>query len=163
MTVVIPTLVAGETLRSCLGSLEKQTWRDFEVIVVDNSGRGLARDSAGARPRIIENTHNVGFGAAVNQGIQGSASELIATLNDDAEACPEWLEALVEGMDDDPQAGMCASCVLFFDEEDRLDSAGMLLAADGSSKQRGHGAHLWNHPRAHGKSFAGANTPATRD
>ena len=51
---------------------------------------------------------------------------------------PRWLEALVAAMERRPDAGMCASQVRLFGEH-RLDSAGMLVARDGSSKQRGHG------------------------
>ena len=39
VTVVVPTLAADESLDECLASLDRQTFRDFEVIVVDNSGQ----------------------------------------------------------------------------------------------------------------------------
>jgi len=109
------------------------------VIVVDNSGRGMVRKNLTAGGvRVIENERNVGFGSAINQGIQASSTRYVATLNDDAVAHPEWLDALVIAMERRPDAGMCASQVRLFGE-DRLDSAGMLVARDGSSKQRGHG------------------------
>ena len=82
--------------------------------------------------------HNAGFGAAINQGIRASTSPYVATLNDDAVAHPGWLDALVAALEARPDAGMCASQVRLFGEP-RLDSAGMLVARDGSSKQRGHG------------------------
>jgi GT2 family glycosyltransferase len=87
---------------------------------------------------VIENNRNLGFGAAINQGYHASTSPYVATLNDDAVARPEWLAALIQAAEARPDAGMCASQVRFFGE-DRLDSAGMLIAGDGSSKQRGHG------------------------
>ncbi len=58
-------------------------------------------------------------------------------MNDDAIAHPGWLEALVSAIEHRPDFGMCASQVRLADA-DRLDSAGMLLCMDGSSKQRGH-------------------------
>lgn len=120
-------------------SLGRQTRRDFEVIVVDNSGDGLVRrQDAAPGARIIENHANLGFGAAVNQGIRASRAPYVATLNDDAAPRPRWLEALVEALERRPDAGMCASQVRFYGE-DSVDSAGMLVARDGSSKQRGHG------------------------
>ena len=119
-------------------SLALQTRRDLEVIVVDNSGSGLVRKNGTApRARVLENRRNVGFGAAINQGMRASATPFVATLNDDAVACPKWIAALVEAMERRPDVGMCASQVRFFGEP-RLDSAGMLIARDGSSKQRGH-------------------------
>jgi GT2 family glycosyltransferase len=137
--VVIPTLAADSRLLECVRSLSRQTRQDIEVIVVDNSGTGLVRKN-GTAPgaRVIENARNVGFGAAINQGVKGSTAPYVATLNDDAVAHAEWIEALARALDARPDAGMCASQVCLFGEE-RLDSAGMLIARDGSSKQRGHG------------------------
>jgi len=143
VTVIIPTLSADSRLAQCLDSLGRQTRRSFEVIVIDNSGKDLARPHGAGPPatpevRVISNPRNVGFGAAINQGIAESRSPYVATLNDDAVAGAGWLEALVGALDARPDAGMCASQVRLFGEG-LLDSAGMLVARDGSSKQRGHG------------------------
>jgi len=107
-------------------------------MVIDNSGNGLARRSGAGGARIIESASNVGFGAAVNRGIQASGTPYVAVLNDDAVAHPGWLDALLRAMASRPDAGMCASQVRLFGEH-RLDSAGMLLAGDGVGKQRGQG------------------------
>jgi glycosyltransferase involved in cell wall biosynthesis len=82
VTVAIPTLAADARLLECLSALEKQTQRDFEVMIVDNSGRGLARASGAGRPgvRVIEQPRNVGFGAAVNEAFRQSRSPYLATL-----------------------------------------------------------------------------------
>ncbi len=139
VSVVIPTLAAGSRLLECLESLDRQTRRDFEVIVIDNSGQGLVRRHGVATAvRVIENARNVGFGAAINQGFEASTAPYLATLNDDAAAHPQWIEALLAAIERRPDAGMCASQVRLFGEH-RLDSAGMLVARDGSSKQRGNG------------------------
>ncbi len=139
-TIVIPTLKAGQELAACLDALERQSMRRFDVVVVDNSGSGLSRPVASGRAgvTVIENRANLGFGEAVNQGFRRSTAPFLATLNDDAVAAPGWLDALVRTAESDPRAGMCASRVLLAGE-DRIDSAGMLASADGSSKQRGHG------------------------
>jgi GT2 family glycosyltransferase len=109
------------------------------VTVVDNSGKCLARKrlSGLGGVTIIDLPRNAGFGSAVNEGWRRSESPLLATLNDDAAAHPGWLAAMVRTIESNPQAGMCASQVRLYGE-DRLDSAGMLIARDGSSKQRGH-------------------------
>ena len=136
---MIPTLAADARLRECLESLTRQTRHDFEVIIVDNSGQGLVhRNGLASDARVIENSFNAGFGGAINQGLRASTSPYIATLNDDACPNPRWLEALLVAIENRSDAGMCASQVRLFGEH-RLDSAGMLVARDGSSKQRGHG------------------------
>jgi len=135
----VPTLAADDALGDCLASLERQTWRDFEVVVVDNSGEGaVRRRHPSGSAVIVESPRNLGFGGAFNLAYRRSQAELLATLNDDAMAEPEWLEALVRVMESRPDAGMCASSVRLY-PDGGMDSAGMLLCGDGSSKQRGHG------------------------
>ena len=137
--MVIPTLAADSALAECLAALRAQTYTDLEVIVVDNSSRQAVRGLglAGEHVRVIENPSNVGFGAAVNQGWRASQSPYVATINDDAHASPDWLAELVKAAERDTEIGLVASQVRL--DGTRLDSAGMLIAPDGSSKQRGHG------------------------
>ena len=137
--MVIPTLNAGSALVECLASLVRQTRRDFEVVVVDNSGKQLAREAEAERfgAKILEQERNIGFGAAVNRGFRQSRAPFLATLNDDALAHPKWLDALLSAAESRPDAGMFASQVRLADDG-RLDSAGMLISGDATSKQRGH-------------------------
>lgn len=138
VTVIIPTLAADGALTACLLSLEQQTFADFDVVIVDNSGRQLVRNNFGAvGATMIENPANVGFGAAINQGIRQTNSNYVATLNDDTVAHSDWLKSLVGAMESSETVGMCASQVRLAGEA-LLDSAGMLIGRDGSSKQRGH-------------------------
>jgi len=119
--------------------MERQTCRDFELVIIDNSGKGLVREMAEAwrGVTVIENTWNRGFGAAVNQAFRRSKSAYCVTLNDDAIPDPGWLEALLRAMEGRPEAGMCASSIRLAGGA-QLDSAGMLISSDGSSKQRGN-------------------------
>jgi GT2 family glycosyltransferase len=140
--VAVPTLVAGAALAECLRSLEAQTFDAFEIVVIDNSGSSQVQAS-GERTRVITNTRNVGFGSAVNQAARASSTPYLATLNDDAVAHPQWLEQLVESAETNPRVGMFASQVRLPGGGESsaapvLDSAGMLIAADGTGKQRGH-------------------------
>ncbi|MGH9671771.1 MAG: glycosyltransferase family 2 protein, partial [Bryobacteraceae bacterium] len=139
VTLVIPTLKAGAVLEDCVSSLAGQSLRDFQVIVVDNSGLGLAgqADFQGFPVTILENRRNLGFGAAINQGWRGSSSPFLATINDDARAHPGWLDAMVSTLAARNDAGFCACRVLL--DSGRISSAGLLLGADGSSRQRGYG------------------------
>ena len=118
-----------------------------EIVVVDNSGEKKA--SRIEAVRVIENKTNVGFGAAVNQGIRSSQSPFIAVLNDDAVAHPEWLERMVAVAESRYEIGMCAPQIRLLDGDrhGQLDSAGMLIARDASSKQKGHGEPVASYAR----------------
>lgn len=125
-------------LLECLASLEAQTWKDFRTVVVDNSGRGAIHRLGAARYRfkLIENAANAGFGEAVNQGWRLEPADYLAVLNDDAVASQGWIESLVRALEEDPGAGMAASRIVLKGTE-KLDSAGLGVARDGSSKQVG--------------------------
>jgi GT2 family glycosyltransferase len=143
IVVAIPSLRGGDLLHRCVQSLERQTERDFEVIVIDNSGSGTIAREWEARQvdtslKVIKADHNLGFAAAVNRAWKQSTARMLATLNDDAEAHPQWLAALRFEMERAPDVGMCASQVRQYGTG-QLDSAGMLICLDGSSKQRGQG------------------------
>ena len=137
VTVVVPTLAGGGLLQECLAALGRQTFRSFEAIVVDNSGLDrVPKTNLPDFVRVLASRVNLGYGGAINLACRESQSEFVAALNDDAIVHPDWLGALVKAADAAPQAGMWASCVRL--SETQMDSAGMLLYADGSSKQRGH-------------------------
>ncbi len=135
----MPTLAAGPALVECLASLVRQSFRGFDIVVVDNSAKQLAREAGAERfgATVIEQKKNTGFGAAVNAGFRQSRAPLVATLNDDAVAHPDWLSELAAAADAHPDAGMFSSQVRLAGDG-RLDSAGMLVCGDGTSKQRGH-------------------------
>src|SRR5215475_13981935 len=103
-------------LTDCVQSLGMQAMRDFEIIIVDNSGKGLVRRSPAARVgvKILEEDHNAGFGAAINRAYRASTAPFLATLNDDAAAHRGWLGELVRAIHRRPDVGMCASQVRIY-------------------------------------------------
>jgi len=141
VVVAIPTLLGGPRLHACLTALDRQTWRDFEVIVIDNS-RGESRAEIPPsgnfrfRLRVLRPEANLGYGSAINLAVAHSASPLVAALNDDTEPSPEWIGELVCEIDSDWRVGMCASQIVLM-WSGAMDSAGMNICLDGSSKQRG--------------------------
>src|SRR5580700_3003781 len=97
ITVAVPTLKGGAILASCLDALNAQTFRDFEVIVINNGATAPADQTQPVLTfpcRVLSPGSNIGFGAAINLAIRDSTSPYIATLNDDAEPHPEWLFSL---------------------------------------------------------------------
>jgi len=141
VAVIVVNHNRAELLVDCLDSLVRQTYRDFEVVVVDNASSDASLEQASRYPdprvRVLALDRNHGFAGGCNQGIRASQSELVALLNNDAVADPGWLEALVDGLDD-PSVGMCASKILFWDSH-LIDKAGHLIFWDGQNRGRGTG------------------------
>jgi GT2 family glycosyltransferase len=146
VTVVVVNWNRRELLQSCLKSLARQTHPSFEVVVIDNgSGDGsaaLVAEMASSYPvllRLIVNSNNRGFCAANNQGFAASRSELVALLNNDAEADPGWLEALEAVIRVSGDVGMAASKILVWEDPRRIDKVGHLMYPDGQNRGRGTG------------------------
>lgn len=111
-------------------------------MVVDNgSTDGSVQMVAEKHPSatILQNSRNLGFAAACNQGIRASSAPLIATLNNDTLPEPQWLAELVEGMRLDTTVGMCASKMLFHHVPHMVNSTGISLDRAGIAWDRGGG------------------------
>ena len=142
ISVIIANLNGEEYLTGCLQSLANQTFRDFEVIVVDNGSTDgslalLNKDFPWVK--VIPLRENEGFARGNNRGFGASSSEYVATLNNDTIADSGWLGALYETARTDRNIGMVASKIFLGREGNKLDSAGMLVYPDGMTRQRGHG------------------------
>ncbi|MGD1071591.1 MAG: glycosyltransferase family 2 protein [Bryobacteraceae bacterium] len=157
VAVAIPTLLAGSMLETCLLALDRQTWPDFEVIVIDNGSVCAQPDASLFRfpLRVLRPGYNLGFGAAINLAVESTKAVLIAALNDDTEADPDWLAELVREVESGPRVGMCASSIRV-SRSGRLDSAGMSICLDGSSKQRGGSMPLASFARSEDVLFPSA-------
>lgn len=145
--VIIPNLNGRQHLERCLPSVYAQSWRNFTLFLVDNgSTDGSVEWVQRAFPQVhvIRNQRNVGFAAANNQAIRASASEFVATLNNDTEVDADWLGALVEAMAAEPDIGMCASRMMRIGERNTLESAGVLVDKLGYAWHRGAGSRDTN-------------------
>lgn len=111
-----------------MNSLLSQSYKDFEVIIVDNGSKDRSieiSEKHPLNPRIIRLGQNIGFAGAVNRGIVSAKAELVALLNNDAEAVENWLEQLVKNAEKNPGFAFFASLVLKAEDKDRIESAGV--------------------------------------
>ncbi len=142
VSVIIPNYNGSHYLRTCLESLRRQTYRDLEVVVVDDGSQdGSVRliEEEFPEVKVVGLGKNRGFCAAVNVGICESKGELVALLNNDVEADPGWLEALISAAEQYPWAGFFACKMLQFAQRDALDGAGDAYLRFGGARRIGHG------------------------
>jgi GT2 family glycosyltransferase len=140
--VVVPNWNGERFLSTCLGSLRRQTYGDFETVLVDNGssdGSVAFVEENFPEVRIVRLPHNGGFTAAVNAGIGASEAEYVVLLNNDTEVEQRWLEALVRAADEHPEAGLFASKLVDFRDRRLLDGAGDALRKTGLPYRIGHG------------------------
>jgi GT2 family glycosyltransferase len=131
VTVVVPNWNGERFLDLCLSSLRKQSFKDFETVLVDNGSSDNSVEFVAQNfpeVRVVRLPENRGFSAAVNAGIKASsATEHVALLNNDTEVDPGWLEALVDAAERHPEAGLFASKLVDFVDRRVLDGAGDAL------------------------------------
>ncbi|MEM2593698.1 MAG: glycosyltransferase family 2 protein [Candidatus Bathyarchaeia archaeon] len=129
VVLIIPTWNKGLCLLQCLESVYQQTYQNFTTIIVANGSQNTTVEflKRWSDLRVIVNTRNLGFPAAVNQGIRASDEPYIGVLNDDAFPNPEWLESLVSAMEEAPDIGSCASLMVFDHQPDIVQSAGIAM------------------------------------
>jgi len=128
--VVIPTHGGWELTESCLRHLAAQT-AAHEVIVADNaSPDGSPEKIRQSFPHVhvLELGTNLGFAAACNRGAKASSGDVIVLLNNDVDVRPDFLEHLIQPLEEDEETGTVAPLLLRPDG--LVDSVG--LAADGT-------------------------------
>ena len=144
LSVVVVNWNSREDLEACLASLERQTHRDLEVIVVDNGSVDGSAERVRARfgdVKLIETGANLGFAEACNRGIDASGGEWVAMLNNDAVADERWAEALAQAAARCPaDCGMLQSLMLFMHDPDVVNSTGIELLRTGRGNDRLEGA-----------------------
>jgi GT2 family glycosyltransferase len=151
-TVVIPTVNARELLAQTLAHLEAQTV-EHDVVVVDNaSSDGTPELVADRFPRVrvVRLEENLGFGRAINRGVEEVATDVLVLLNNDVLCPPDFLERLLEPLADAGTATV-AGVLLQHDRPQLVDSAGIELDPTLRSWDV-----LWNRPVA---ELAGAGDP----
>lgn len=134
VSIIIVNWNGKQYLEKCLNSLYAQTYKNFEVIFVDN---GSSDDSIDfikknyPKVKIIKNKENLGFAQANNIGYNNSKGDYILFLNNDVEATENFLIELVKVLQSSEKIGGAQSKILLMDKPDIIDSAGAYFTNTG--------------------------------
>jgi N-acetylglucosaminyl-diphospho-decaprenol L-rhamnosyltransferase len=141
ITVCIIAYNSGPTLRTCLERLAAQTFADFETLVIDNASPDPG-DAAIAREfpfvQLIENSENLGFAGAGNQGARLARGRWYVLLNPDAFAEPDWLAQLVSAAERHPSLLSFTSRQLMDEDPGLLDGLGDVMSGYGIPYRGGY-------------------------
>ncbi len=127
-SVIVPTHNRAGMVGSALRSVAAQTFRDYEVIVVDDgstdSTRQYLESVRDPRCRFIRNERCFGVSTARNRGIAAATGQWITFLDDDDELRPQALAALYERLTSSPNLDFLWGGRLVHE----IDSAGRYIA-----------------------------------
>jgi GT2 family glycosyltransferase len=147
VSVIIVNYNGQGLITACLRALEAQSFRDFEIIVVDNASLDdslyevqtfLKESPIAPLVKVIPLGRNSGFAGGNIEGLKYANGEYICLLNNDTEADKSWLEELAKVMDDHPAVGICASKMIVHGT-DMIDSAADGYARILKGYKRGEG------------------------
>ena len=139
VAVNIVTFNSAEDIAACLESLAAQTFRDFQIHVLDNaSSDGTVEKLAGFDVALVKSPTNTGFAKAHNDLIHAYPAEYVLMLNPDAVPRPDFLERIIEALDARPDAASASGKLLRMDGV-TLDSAGIVMQRNQRHLDRGAG------------------------
>ncbi|OYD21121.1 glycosyltransferase family 2 protein [Oceanimonas baumannii] len=136
VSIVVPTRDALHYLKTCVDSLlEKTTWPDYELLVVDNQSSELAtlnyfdEISSHSKVKVLHYDKPFNFSAINNFAVKQASGDVICLLNNDTEVISaDWLEEMVSRLLQ-PGTGVVGTRLYFSDG--RVQHAGDVLGPGG--------------------------------
>jgi glycosyltransferase involved in cell wall biosynthesis len=134
VSVVLSTYNDAAFLRESVKSLLDQTFRDFELIVVDDGSTdntaALLADFCDPRLRPLRNERNLGLAPSLNRGIAMARGKYIARQDADTISTPDRLLRQVEHLECYPDEIIVGSNIMATDENDNIKGVWTLPSRD---------------------------------
>ncbi|MBD3300417.1 MAG: glycosyltransferase [Candidatus Moranbacteria bacterium] len=144
--LVIPNWNGEKNLKFCLNSIKKQTYKNFEVFIVDNGSKDESVQiiKGFSDFKLIELKENTGFAKASNIGIRAALKDknirYVCPLNNDIKLDKNYLAELVELAQEldrkKVKLGILAAKLYFKNQVDLLNTTGTLIQRDGSGMEK---------------------------
>jgi glycosyltransferase involved in cell wall biosynthesis len=127
VSVIVTVFDRAQFLRGALESVHAQGFRDFEIIVADDSAspevraivEGFRRDDTRYRP----NPRRLGVALSVASALRAARGRYVAILNDDDQWEPDFLRELVAPLEEDPARATAFSDLWTTDAGGAVDAA----------------------------------------
>lgn len=125
ISVIMPVYnTPEEELRESIESILKQTFSDFEFIIVDDCSKNNVKSVIDSyhdnRIRYIRNQKNLGVTGALNVGINNSRANFIARMDSDDISLPQRLEKQLKFLEKNPNIGLISANFLKFPKNEEI-------------------------------------------
>ncbi len=140
-SLIVLNYNGDELLRECLESIAAQSDRDFELLLIDNAStipwRHALPASLQNQTVVLENESNLGYAEGNNVAIRRARGTWVVLLNNDAALEPDFLAQARRMISEHPGYRMFAPQIVVRDAREIIDSAGVGVFLDGTSRCRG--------------------------
>lgn len=116
VTVLMPVYNSAGYLREAMDSMLAQTFRDFELLIMDNASSdgsaAIVASYTDPRIRYVRNESNLGLPASLNRGLRLARGSYIARMDADDTSRPDRLARQVDFLDRHHEVGICGAQIL---------------------------------------------------
>lgn len=146
VSVLIVTWNSAQYLEKCFASIDHQTYREIEVVIVDNASTDATRKILESRAnawRVFYNDENVGFAAGQNQAIRAARGDWLLCLNPDVLLADDFIARLLDAVSLHAEAGAVCGKLLRWSPDcekertDIIDSTGIYFTRNMRHLDRG--------------------------
>ncbi|MDD2752799.1 MAG: glycosyltransferase family 2 protein [Candidatus Omnitrophica bacterium] len=141
VSTIIVTCGKANYLKKCLDSCRGQSFKNLELIVIDNSDHGaLSSEIQKQYPalKLFKSPQPLSYCQSLNQGIALSEGDYIFALNDDVTLEKDYIEQALSVFKLDEKIGMVSGKILRSDAK-TIDTTGLFLSYFRTAKERGYG------------------------
>ena len=139
VSIIIVNFNQKQLTLNCLESLNKVTYPNYEIILVDNGStdgsfeaiKNINFKILGSKLILIKNRTNLGFTGGNNIGYKKAKGKYILLLNNDTQVFKDFLEPLVDRLENNPKVGIVQSKLLLMENHELLDNVATYLTITG--------------------------------
>lgn len=148
VTIIIVNFNGSSVLGDCFDSLKKLTYKNWELIVVDNGSQKneitalkslISGKLSKQKVKTILLSTNIGFAGGNNKALPEAHGKYILLLNNDTTVSSDLLTKMVKKMETDPTIGAMQPKIKLMDTPQYLDNAGAFLNPLGLTEHWGFG------------------------
>ncbi len=124
-SVVLLSYNSRHDIEECMSSLADQTYRNYEIIIVDNASSDKTPEFIRTEYpdiKLVETGSNTGYPAGNNIGFSHAKGDYIVVLNPDTIADSNWLAELIKPLEDHTEIALTTSKILIYDQRDRINT-----------------------------------------
>ena len=122
VSIIVVNWNGQKWLKSCFQSIEKQTYKNTEIILIDNAStdNSINYTKNHSFIKIIQNEHNLGYSGANNKAAKAAKGQLLFFLNNDTKLECDCIEKLVNAIQKDENVGAYAPKIMDYEGKTRI-------------------------------------------
>jgi GT2 family glycosyltransferase len=145
VSLIICTYNNEDIISECLDSIQKQSYKGFETIVVDDNSKDTTRELIlrnYPEIKLVAKKKNTGPSISRNIGAQKAKGDFLVFMDSDVILDKDWLQKQIAFMEKHPDIGICGSLLVYKYDATIVNSAGGWISKTGFSSDFGRDKRL---------------------